>query len=702
MQNFRSIKQKLGILVGVGLVVLAGILITYSSVETRKRALDDAQQIAAEAARNYAGKVKAELETGLSEARALAYSFSAVKADDNIDLSRTDVNSMLKTFLEKRPDFLGVYTGWEPDAFDGEDTLFADRPGHDETGRFIPYWVRDENEQISQEPLADYQIQGTGDYYQLPKQRKQEVVLDPFYYNIGGEDVLLVSLVVPVMENGRFYGIAGIDYSIDFMQQLAEEHDLYNGEAELEIISNNGKFVANSMDKKLLGQSIDQASKNTGKQMEALKSGVQYIDSEGEDLKVFVPVELGETETPWQVSVSIPNNLIMEEANKLMRTQIIIGAILTFIGVIVLVYFAGRLVSPLKELQQVAKKVSEGDLNVHSDIKRNDEIGALGEAINQMVLKLRDIVENIKAGAKNISSASEQVSSSSQQLSQGANEQASSTEEVSSSMEEMVSNIQQNTDNAQETEKISKKASLGVNEGNQAAQTSVQAMQEIAEKITIINDIAFQTNILALNAAVEAARAGEHGKGFAVVAAEVRKLAEKSSEAASEIDEKSKYGVEISEKAGEKLQEIVPEIDKTSQLVQEITAASSEMNSGADQVNNAIQQLNNITQQNAASSEELATSAEELSSQAEQLKQTIAYFTLNGKAEKDSDAPEPGTSNMSRNYAAGNNSQRNKNKNYSSQEKIDSSGDTKTRQAEQKVNLKMYDNGKSDEEFEQY
>ncbi|MFW6248757.1 MAG: methyl-accepting chemotaxis protein, partial [Bacteroidota bacterium] len=207
----------------------------------------------------------------------------------------------------------------------------------------------------------------------------------------------------------------------------------------------------------------------------------------------------------------------------------------------------------------------------------------------------------------------------------------SSAEEVSSSMEEMASNIQQNTDNSQQTEKIAIKAADSIKEGNESTEVSVKSMKDIAEKISIINDIAFQTNILALNAAVEAARAGEHGKGFAVVAAEVRKLAERSKVAADEIDDLSRNGVSISEKAGQQLADIVPEIEKTAKLVQEISAASIEQNSGAEQVNSAIQQLNQVTQQNAAAAEEMATSSEELAGQADQLKDLIGFFSIDTK-----------------------------------------------------------------------
>ncbi|MDD2882096.1 MAG: methyl-accepting chemotaxis protein [Rhodoferax sp.] len=272
-------------------------------------------------------------------------------------------------------------------------------------------------------------------------------------------------------------------------------------------------------------------------------------------------------------------------------------------------------------------RLSEGDLTMKLETKAKDNSSLLF-AMKTMVEKLNQVVTDVNGGAQALASASEEVSATAQSLSQAASEQAAGVEETSASIEQMTSSIAQNTENAKITDGMASKAANDAVSGGEAVNATVEAMKQIAKKIGIIDDIAAQTNLLALNAAIEAARAGEHGKGFAVVAAEVRKLAERSQIAAQEIGEVAGNSVELAEKAGRLLAEIVPNIRKTSDLVQEITAASTEQSSGVGQINSAVGQLNTTTQQNASSSEELAATSEEMSSQAEQLQQTMSFFKL--------------------------------------------------------------------------
>ncbi|MBF0528503.1 MAG: MCP four helix bundle domain-containing protein [Deltaproteobacteria bacterium] len=287
------------------------------------------------------------------------------------------------------------------------------------------------------------------------------------------------------------------------------------------------------------------------------------------------------------------------------------------------------MVVSLKESVQVLSAISQGDLTVKANVRSDHD--ALGLALEAMVNKLKEVVASVKAAVNNVTSGSQQLSASSEQLSQGATEQAAAAEESSSSMEEMGASIAQNADNAHQTEKIAVKAAGDAKESGRAVVETVVAMKSIAEKISIVEEIARQTDLLALNAAIEAARAGEHGKGFAVVAAEVRKLAERSQSAAGEIKKLSASSVQVAEQAGDLLTKLVPDIQHTAQLVQEISAASGEQNSGVKQINTALQQLDQVIQANAASAEEMAATSEELTSQAEMLADTISFF----KAEDD-------------------------------------------------------------------
>jgi methyl-accepting chemotaxis protein len=369
------------------------------------------------------------------------------------------------------------------------------------------------------------------------------------------------------------------------------------------------------------------------------------------------------------------------------RTLLIsVAVVAAIIAITAAMWIAMGISAGLRKVMTVANAVALGDLNQNVEIKSNDEIkdlvetinvmtgnlrntahlanqiangdltvepkplsdkDTLGQALESMVERLRNVVGDALAASDNVSSGSQELSASSEQLSQGATEQASSAEEASASMEEMASNIKQNADNAAQTEKIARQSSKDAEASGEAVNRAVSAMRTIAEKISIVQEIARQTDLLALNAAVEAARAGEHGKGFAVVASEVRKLAERSQSAAAEISALSGETVTVATEAGEMLARLVPDIRKTAELVSEISAACREQDIGASQINEAIQQLDKVTQQNAGASEEMSATSEELAAQAEELQASIAFFKVDGSGETRRAVAKPGRSKSS-------------------------------------------------------
>ncbi|MGN7613931.1 methyl-accepting chemotaxis protein [Magnetococcales bacterium HHB-1] len=323
-----------------------------------------------------------------------------------------------------------------------------------------------------------------------------------------------------------------------------------------------------------------------------------------------------------------------QERAQALQLTVAIVIVAVIIAIVVAILLTRSVTAPLSQCSGTLIKMTNGELDVVCTDSAQDELGALFRSVSDMAARLRDTMSQVRDASDAVANDGEVLNENTRQISQSATEQAASVEQTSSAMEEMTANIQQNSDNAQQTQSISAKAAKDAQEGGEAVTQAVTAMKEIADKISIIEEIARQTNLLALNAAIEAARAGEHGKGFAVVAAEVRKLAERSQTAAGEISNLSSSSVEVAEKAGGIINNLVPDIQKTAELVQEITAASTEQNQGAGQINNALQQLDQTIQQNATSTESMAQTAQGLSEQARLLQDQVAFFKFGGMAQK--------------------------------------------------------------------
>ncbi len=318
-----------------------------------------------------------------------------------------------------------------------------------------------------------------------------------------------------------------------------------------------------------------------------------------------------------------------QQAENTLYTAMVVAGVVVLFAIGLATWLVSRaIVQPLARAVDVGQKVASGDLNVNIGSTSGDETGQVMAALKIMVGKLGGVVSQVQNATTSVASGSEEINAAGQQLSQGASVQAASLEEISSAMEQMASNIRQSADNAGQTEQIAQKAASDAQEGGNAVAQAVVAMKEIASKISIIEEISRQTNLLALNAAIEAARAGEHGKGFAVVASEVRKLAERSQMAAGEIGESSSTTVEVAEKAGQMLERLVPDIQKTAELVQEISTSAREQDTGAEEINRGLQELDQVVQQSAAASEEMAATSEQLTAQTNRLRQAMSFFKL--------------------------------------------------------------------------
>ncbi len=627
-----KLKLKLNVYILSAATVIYCITIGYTSYRLREITYRNSLDIVKSSTREYQNQISEELNVTMESARTMKNAFEVYQKlkPENRDLF---YDNLLTSNFAKHPEYLSIGVYWELKAID--------KTYKKKNGRLWNGFFREGDKIVNQKAIEDTTNQKlTTTYYQVRKMNK-ETILNPYYDQAtkGMKGILMTSLLTPIQDNtGKFMGMIGIDVSLSHMNQLIASAKPYK-EAVSYVISENRIIVAHT-NSSLTGENFisslaadssvfkKEAFEN---KLDSNKSFTYKNASNGEEYFVsFEPIMINNIDTKWIIGIEVPTSIILGEAHNVLTRTILAGILGLILLYIVTYFIAVRISNPIVKGVEFAKSISAGNLNTKLAIEQNDEIGDLAEALSIMSARLTKIMTEIIESSDTIAESSMDLLNSSEKLADGANNQASSAEEISTSMELVLSRIQQNTQNAQETEKIALQAAKGIHVGNETTTALIQSMNNIVQKISIVGEIAKQTNLLAINASIEASRYGMQGKGFAVVAAEIKKLAERSQLAAKEIDELSNQGLFHAREAGNILVDIIPDIEQTAILVKQIAASSLEQKISSEEINAGIQQLNKVTQQNAGSSFELSINSQKISKQAENLKKLISYFKIEG------------------------------------------------------------------------
>ena len=619
MMKNRGIIWKISVWPIVFILLTAAAIVGYSTVQMRR----EAEQVRAEAigltrahveelARRIALRMDGRFEAALSTVTTLAQTFATHKRESaELDMKRGEVIEILKNVIRNQPEFIGGSTAWEPGAFDGRDAEFVNAPAHDETGRLIPYVYRAPGGEIRAEPLVDYDVPGDGDYYLVPKRTRSVSLIEPYVYPVGGRDVFMTTISAPILVENRFYGITTVDIPLAFLQELVDQvPEMYAGTARIVLVSHEGVVAAATQRPEMAGKKVQdigeewEAFDDWEEDIETIQQGEMAVETEDGFMEVYVPVRLGQTDTPWAVVVLVPMEQITRIGDREMAAVI-----------------------------QTSWKMAA--------------IGALGVLLAVIVLGLMNrsiagamkrIIQKLNETAFQVKTASEQVSQASQSLAGGTSQQAASVEETTSALEEMAAMTRQNADNARTADHHMREAYKVVEAAAVSMEKLIASMAEISRAsedtskiIGAIEEIAFQTNLLALNAAVEAARAGESGAGFAVVAEEVRNLAMRTAKAAKNTADiidgtvsRVREGSEVLRETNESFEAIIDSAGKIAELLSEIAAASSDQAEGISQINKTIGAIDQTVQDNAAGAEESASASQELNRQARRMKEMVA------------------------------------------------------------------------------
>ncbi|KAB8055608.1 HAMP domain-containing protein [Janthinobacterium rivuli] len=620
----------------LSLGVTAAVIGYKSSASAEAAALD----LARTSAREVAGALQARIASNLASVSSLAGAMRGTRSA-SMPLQREQINELTKATLTSSEDLLGSAVTWEPNALDGKDAEFANqKPNYDASGRFMPYWTRGAGGKLQVEPIVFDPKPGANDWYDVPKRTGKTYFTEPYIYPVDGKDVLMASLVAPIMIDGSFKGTASADFMLTRLAKILADLKVIEG-GKLALISNGGLYASHPEPARLGKKADDVPAAG----LEKVRQGQTY---EYEDDKGYIhllqPLQIHPDIAPWSVELNFPKSVATASARDLMIYTLIVALLCAAATAGILILVVNQLTRPLRTLGRTMTDLSSGDadLRVKLEVKGTDELAVIGKGFNAFVEKIHAVLLQVQASADNVARASAEIAQGNNDLSARTEQQASSLEETAASVEELTGTVKENADHARQANQLAASASNVALKSGEVVGKVIETMtsindssNKIVDIISVIDGIAFQTNILALNAAVEAARAGEQGRGFAVVATEVRNLAQRSSQAAKEIkllidDSVGKVaaGSKLVDEAGATMEQVVDSVRKVTAIMADISVATTEQSDGIAQVNQALAQMDGVTQQNAALVEEAAAAAESLQDQASHLAEVVSVFKL--------------------------------------------------------------------------